>query len=385
MRASNPAPARRRLLASAGLLSLVLFAAACDGASAAAPPPGAPPPAPVELVTLGQTQVRDTTDYVGILRSRRSITVQPQVDGQVTKILVAAGDQVVAGQPLIQIDPARQEASVTAAEATRASRLATLALARRELERTQNLVDRGAINGSALDQARSTVDAAQAEVDALGAQIRQNQVQLRYYRLTAPAKGIVGDIPVRVGDRVTPLTEITTIDDNGALEVYVSIPVERIEQVAVGTEVQLIDGAGAAVASGKVHFISPQVDAATQSVLVKAAFENQAGALRGEQFVRTRVVWSSAPGIVVPALSVMRMNGQAFVYAAEAAPGGLVARQTPVSLGDLEDNQFVVAGGLTAGSQIVASNLQKLRDGAPIVAAAPPPPPAPGAAPTATP
>jgi RND family efflux transporter MFP subunit len=358
----------------AALVALLPLAAACDTSSAApGAKPGAPPPAGVQLTTLATTDVRDATEYIATLRSRRSIAIQPQVDGQITKIWVASGDRVINGQPLAQIDSARAQASVSAAEATRASRLATLALARRELERTTSLVEKGALTGQALDQARSGVEAAQADVDALTAQIQSSQVQLRYYRLVAPAVGVVGDIPVRVGDRVTPATVITTLDNNDALEAYVSIPVERAAQVKVGTAVELVGDDGANLATGQVYFISPQVNADTQSVLVKATFTNATGGLRAEQFVRARVVWSNHPGILIPALSVVRLAGQTFVFVAETTPDGktLVAKQRPVTLGELTGDSFPVEKGLAAGDRVVTSGIQKLRDGAPIAPVAP--------------
>ncbi len=181
----------------------------------------------VRLVTLQPTQLRDTTEYVATLKSRRSIVLQPQVDGQLTRIFVKSGDTVEADQPIMQIDPARQRASVTSVQATQASRQATLNYAKQQFERAERLYEGGAVSQQELDQARSSFHTAQAELSALEAQVRENEVQLDYYRVTAPAHGVVGDIPVRVGDRVTPSTLLTTIDENGLLEVYISVPVEQ--------------------------------------------------------------------------------------------------------------------------------------------------------------
>jgi RND family efflux transporter MFP subunit len=340
---------------------------------------------PVDLATIATAQVSDFTEYIGTLQSRRSITIQPQVDGQITKILVKSGDVVEAGQPLMQIDSARAQALLTAARASHTARQAALTLGRRDLERTEALVERGVSTGQALDQARASVDVTKAEVDALGAAVRESEVQLTYYRITAPARGVVGDIPVRVGDRVSPATLLTTLDNNDALEVYVSIPVERAPQVHLGTEIQLTDPAGKTVASGQVHFVSPKVNRDTQSILVKAGIVNEAAGLRPDQFVRVRVIWSSHPGVTVPALSVTRLNGQAFVFVAEKKEAGLVASQRPIGLGQLVDNQFVVESGLAAGDQVIVSGIQKLRDGAPVAPAPPPPAKAASASPDKSP
>ncbi|HKA86918.1 MAG TPA: efflux RND transporter periplasmic adaptor subunit [Haliangiales bacterium] len=346
---------------------LLLGLAACNQ-PASAGKGGPPPPAAVKLQTLVAGSIQDASEYIGTLKSRRSITVQPQVEGQLTKIFVKSGDTVDAGTPLMQIDASRQQAAVASAQATRAARLASLAYAKQQLERIQRLYDEAAVSKQELDQAKANRDSAQADVDALGAQIRQNEVQLDYYRIVAPAHGVVGDIPVRVGDRVTTATVLTTVDDNGALEAYVSIPIERAGQLRRDMEVEVLDSTGVPLGTGHVYFISPQVNADTQSILIKTDVQNEGAKLRAEQFVRARVVWSTHEGVSVPALAVVRLNGQTFVYVAESHDGALVAKQRAVALGELTANAYVVLSGLKAGEKVVVSGLQKLGDGAPIAA-----------------
>ena len=170
-----------------GALVILVLASACSKSGNAGAAGSAPPPAGVKTITLAPTEIRDTTEYIGSVKSRRSVTVQPQVDGQLIKIFVKSGDAVEAGKPLMQIDPARQQAAVSSAQATRASRLAQLAFAKQQLERVQRLFQEAAVSRQELDQAKANYDAAQAEVAALGAQIRENEVQLDYHRVAAPA------------------------------------------------------------------------------------------------------------------------------------------------------------------------------------------------------
>lgn len=358
-----------RMASSTLLIAALAACAACGqngNAAPAGPGGGAPPPAGVQLVPLAKVPIKDTTEYVGALKSRLSIRIQPQVEGQIVKILVKSGSTVEPGTVIMQIDPARQQAQVATAQANRAARLAALAFARQQLERIQRLFETGATSKQDLDQAKANVAAAQAEVDALGAQIRQNEVQLDYYRIVAPGRGVVGDIPVRVGDHVTPQTILTTIDDNSALEAYISIPIERAADLHVGMEVELIDPAGATLAAGKVHFVSPQVNPETQSILIKTNVNTTEHELRAEQFVRARVIWSTHEGVMVPALSVNRLNGQTFVFVATEVEGKLVAKQRPVVLGELSNASYVVRTGLTPGERVVGKGAQKLADGAPI-------------------
>jgi RND family efflux transporter MFP subunit len=121
-----------------------------------------------------------------------------------------------------------------------------------------------------LDQAKSARDAAQAQLDSLDAQVREQEVQLHYYKVVAPASGIVGDIPVHVGDRVSTTTQLTTVDKPGSLEVYVYVPIERSGQLKMNLPVDVIDSEGKTLVQSRVSFISPQVDNATQTVLVNA-------------------------------------------------------------------------------------------------------------------
>ncbi len=108
--------------------------------------------------------------------------------------------------------------------------------------------------------------------------------------MTAPAAGVVGDIPVRVGDRVTKSTVLTTVDDNEGLEVYVNVPVQQAPELRVGLPVRLVDDRGAVLGDQQITFVAPSVDRATQSVLAKAALDRADG-LRHDQFVRVRLVW----------------------------------------------------------------------------------------------
>ena len=374
---------------------------------------------PVAVMTVENTSLHDASEYVATLKSRHTTNVQPQVEGVLTRIFVKSGERVKAGAPLMQIDPEKQRATVSSQEATRAQKLAALNYAREQLKRQETLYQGGAASKQQLDEAQTSLAQAQADYDATGAQVREQEVQLAYYKVAAPAAGVVGDIPVRVGDRVTFPTLLTTIDQNDALELYISVPIERSHDLKLGLPVEILNEKGAVAATTQINFISPQVDEQTQQVLVKAPVASGLG-LRSDQFMRARVVWSTHPGVVVPVLAVSRVNGQYFVFAAEPAPaapaggaaaggagaaggtggdggstpggpggpggpgapgGGLVAHQKSVQLGDLVGNDYVVLSGLQAGDRIVAAGVQKLADGMPIMALpAGPPPAAAGAA-----
>jgi RND family efflux transporter MFP subunit len=321
---------------------------------------------PVEVITLEPRPVEQTGEFVGMVRSRRSTNIQPQAEGFLTRILVSSGDRVSAGAPLFEIDGTPQRAAVASLESVRAAREADAAYAAQQAARARSLLDVGATSQQEYEQAMTAQKTAEAQLKAVEEQIRQSQAELAYYRVTAPTAGIVGDVPVRQGDRVTRSTRLTTIDDNTGLEIYVNVPVQQAPLLRVGLPLRLMDDRGEVLATERTAFVAPSVDTATQSVLVKAPLDARGGQFRTDQFVRTQIVFETAPGLTVPVVSAMRINGQYFVFTAEGAEAGTVARQRAVSLGRVVGNEYVVNGGLEAGQQLIVSGIQKIGDGSPV-------------------
>jgi RND family efflux transporter MFP subunit len=190
--------------------------------------------------------------------------------------------------------------------------------------------------------------------------------QLNYYGVTAPFPGVVGDIPVHVGDYVSPQTLLTTVDQNSDLEAYIYIPTEKAANIRVGLPVKIVTSAGELIEDTKIYFVSQQVDNATQGILVKAPVHGTLDRFRNAQLVKAQVIWSTAPAPTVPVLAITRIGGQAFVYVAEQGDKGTVAKQRAVTLGDTIGNDYAVLGGLKAGDKVVVSGTQFLIDGVPI-------------------
>jgi RND family efflux transporter MFP subunit len=349
-------------------LAAILAAAACQRSEQAAPGAGpAFPPAAVEVAVAASRPIQDTSEYVATLKSRRSTAIQPQIDGQITHIFVRSGEHVQAGAPLVQIDPRRQEAAVSSQKAELEARQAAVEFARQQQQRAKALYQAGAISLQESQQADTALRTAEADLASLQAQLTQQQVQLKYYTVTAPTAGIVGDVPVRVGNQVTSQTVLTTVDQNEPLEIYVSVPMERAPDLKPGLPLEVLSGDGSTpIATTTVGFISPRVDDATQTVLVKGQVQNPGGGLRSSQFVRARIVWKTAPGLVVPVTAVLRLNGQFFAFVAEHADGRTVARQRPITVGRIVGNDYTVTSGIQPGDRVVVSGVQKLIDGAPI-------------------
>jgi RND family efflux transporter MFP subunit len=349
------------LAASAGML-------ACSGNPSQNAHAGGPPAMPVKVQEARATAVDDASEYVATLKSRDSAVIMPQVEGQITKILVHSGDAVAAGAPLMEIDPLKQQATVKSQESSRAAQEANLSYAKQQYQRTQGLYSAGVVSKQELDQTKSALDAAQAQMESLDAHVHEEEVQLHYYRVVAPWSGIVGDVPVRVGDRVTTTTQLTTVDKPGSLEIYLYVPIERSSQLKMNLPVQVLDSEGKVLADSRVTFISPQVDNTTQTVLVKARIANSNDALRQSQFIHARIVWGTHQNPQVPILAVSRLGGQYFAFVAEPQTGGsFVARQKPLKVGLTVGNDYEVQEGLKPGDKVIVSGTQFLLDGAPVI------------------
>jgi RND family efflux transporter MFP subunit len=341
---------------------------ACSGKATQDPQAAAIPAMPVKVIEATALPISDATEYVATLKSRDSAMIMPQVEGHITQIFVHSGDRVRAEASLMEIDPLKQLATVKSTESARAAQQATLSWAKQQYDRARGLAAAGVVSKQDLDQAKAAMDAAQAQMDALDAQVREQQVQLHYYKVVAPRSGIVGDIPVRVGDRVTTTTQLTTVDQPGSLEAYVYVAIEHSGQLKMDLPVQVLDSEGKVLADTKVSFISPQVDNTTQTVLVKARIVNGNDALRQSQFVRARVVFGIHQSPRVPILAVSRLAGQYFAFVAEPQTGGsFVARQKPLKIGQTIENDYEVQEGIKPGDKVIVSGTQFLLDGAPVI------------------
>ena len=343
-------------LASGGLV-------ACQKAESAPPPPRA---LPVQTVQITPEPVPQFDEYVATIKSRRSATLNPQVDGNLIQILVHSGDHVKAGQLLMVIDPAKQEATVASQAATEKQKLAVYEYNQKEVERQRKLYAAGVTSLDTEQQADQAYANAKADYEAAVASRVTQEKQLDYYKIRAPFDGIVGDIPPRQGDYVSATTLLTTVDENRDLEAYIYIPAERAAQVRQGLGVDILDNNERLIEHTAIDFISPQVDNQLQGILAKAPVHSVEASVRTAQLVKARVIWSVKPLPVVPVLAVTRLGGQTFVYVAQNDNGKFVAKQRAVTLGDTVGNNYAVESGLNSGDNVIVSGTQLLVDGAPV-------------------
>lgn len=382
--------------------------------SNSAPVNAQPPGVRVKLSTVETGTIEDSSEFIAKLESRRSVELKPRIEGQVSQIFVSSGDTVALGSAIIQIDSRQQQAAVSginaagqaaiaqlenaratlkSLQADRLSNVADVQLNQQDYKRYSDLADQGAVSRQTKDQYANRLATARANLGAIDARIqaqratisqverslqqadansRQQQVQLQYYKITAPFSGTVADIPVKIGDFVNTATKLATVTQNRPLEVNISVPLERGSQLRKGLPVEVMNAQGNRLGTSEVSFISPNVADGTQSILLKALYNNSQGELRADQLVKARVIWSQRSGVLIPTTAVSRVAGETFAYVTqtEKSPQGvsqLVARQKRVKLGGITGNNYQVLEGLQPDEKIIVSGLLNLRDGVPIV------------------
>jgi RND family efflux transporter MFP subunit len=350
----------RVVIRGLGLFALAM-GLACSKPEVKAPAP----PREVDVLTLSPTEVRETSEYLGNLISRQSVSVLPQVAGYVRKINVRPGAEVDAGTTLLEVDARQESAALESAQAQHQSASSGLELAQRTLARTQSLYKEGLVSAQELERAQAALEAAQASSQSTAAQVSQRRVVLQYFEVKAPFAGTVGDVVVRVGDFVTASTLLTTVAQADVLEVSIAVPADRARAVRPQMVLELLKPSGDLLLAAPIYFVAPQADSKSQLVDVKAAFRNTIG-LRPNELVRTRLVYGVRSALQVPALAVTRQSGQTFVFAVAEKDGKTVVERRPVTLGALGESSYLVLKGLAEGDRIAVSSLQALRDGAAI-------------------
>jgi RND family efflux transporter MFP subunit len=353
-----------------GVVCLVLVGLVAVGCQkkAAAPPDGAGMQGlPVQTVAVTLSPVPQSSEYVATIKSRRSATLQPQVDGRITEIRVRSGDHATAGQPMMSIDPLHQQASVDSARATERQKKALYDYNTSEIERQRKLFEAGITSRDVFEQAQQAYGNAKADYESAEALSKTQEEQLAYYSIRAPFDGVVGDIPVHVGDYVSSTTILTTVDENKDLEAYIYVPTERAGQVRQGLAVELMDTNGNLLQKTSIDFLSAEVDSTLQGILVKAPVRATPEILRNAQMVKARVIWSTTPMAVIPVLAVSRQGGQSFVFVARDQNGHTAAIQTPVTLGDTVGNTYSISSGLKVGDRVIVSGTQFLVNGMPVI------------------
>ena len=383
------------------------------------PPQGFGPPqsVPVKIQPINTVEVKDSSEYVATLEAQERVSLRPEANGRVTEIFVESGETVQSGDQILQLSAERSQAELSGAlasinaaraardtaqaelrtaEAERARAEAEVNLQNEEIERAQYLVERGAQSQQALDLIVRDLDTAIANLNADEERIQAARASLAQAKaalaqaqadsaairedlldktVVAPIAGMIGDIPIKLGDYVTEADVLTTITQNQTLELELPVSEGDVDQLQVGLLVELTQfGAETPIATGRISFVSPQTNADSQATLVKARFSNPTGRLRDAQKVEASIIWNQRPGILIPTEAVSRLAGQTFVFVvesetqAESGETQQVARQKLVQLelDKIHGNHYQVLEGLAPGEMLIVTGILNLIDGVPI-------------------
>ena len=243
-------------------------------------------------------------------------------------------------------------------------------VSRQELDIAENNHDTavsslGAINAQIQAQ-KAVVLQTQKDVKQADEMLSEQRAQLRYYDVAAPFAGVVGDIPVKIGDYVSPTSQLLTVTVNQPLEAYIYLPIEKSSIVRTGMQVQLVSPDGRDLGPSRIFFVAPGAEGDDQTLLVKAEYGNDDGGVRSGETGQALITWSQNPGLWVPATAVSQIAGQQFVFVAKHENGQWTAHQIPVKLGEPDNSRFPVIDGLTADDEIVVGGTANLFDKMPI-------------------
>ena len=360
--------------ARAAALSLLVVPLACSNGKAAPPPP----PATVAVVDVLRQDVPVRTQWVATLDGYVNARIQPQVTGYLVKQNYVEGSFVKKGEVLFEIDPRPFQAVLDQARGQKAQAEAQLGRAARDVERDTPLAAARAIARSQLDNDIQAKLAAAASVESAKAAVKTAQLNLEFTKVRSLTDGIAGIARGQIGDLVGPATLLTSVSRLDPIKAYVAISEREYLRFVGGfnggaarpfpngdTPLELLLEDGTVYPRpGKFVLADRQVDAATGTIRIAAAFSNPGNILRPGQFGRVRATLGVTQGaLLVPQRAVTELQGS-YQIAVVSKDNKVAIR--PVKVGARVGMMWVIEDGLAADEKVVAEGVQKVRDGAPV-------------------
>lgn len=343
------------------LTLFVLLAAACGK--------DRPPPSAAVPVTVSEAAIRSVPfelAAVGTAEPIQSVTIQPQVSGQLMRVAFREGDEVGQGQALFQVDARPFRAALQQAQAILARDRARAENARQELERSRTLAEQQYITAQEYDQTRANAGAADATLAADEAAVEQARLNLQYATIRAPIGGRTGSLTVREGNLVRANeTVLVTINQIRPILIRFAVPATNLGMIQRyrGTRIPVVatPTGGGAGSEGTLSFIDNAVDSTTGTIMLKGEFQNRDGALWPGAFVNVQVrLFVEDSVLVVPSAAVMGGQQGNYVFVVRDSTASIKQVTVQRESGDLS----VVKGELAAGDRVVTDGQLLLRPGA---------------------
>ncbi|MEN5365471.1 efflux RND transporter periplasmic adaptor subunit [Stenotrophomonas sp. TWI273] len=334
-------------------------------------------PVPVTVIDAVRQDVPVYASALGTVAAMNTVTVSPQVGGQLISLNFKEGQEVKKGDLLAQIDPRTLQASYDEAAAAKRQNQAQLATARSNYQRSSSAEYRQYVAKTDLDTQRNQVAQFESAVAANEASMRAAQVQLQYTRVTAPISGIAGIRAVDAGNIVSAGTALVTLTQIHPIHVVFNLPERQLPavrqaQAAGPVDIAALDRNDAHVLTdgGKLDVVDNQISSDSGTFRARALFDNEDNSLWPGQFVNVRMqLRTIAGGVVIPTQAVMRGPDGEYVYIVK--PDSTVAMQTVKSGVEVGDSQVQITEGLKGGERVVSEGQFRLKPGAKVTALKP--------------
>lgn len=327
--------------------------------------------APVQAATATSESVPRYLSGLGTVTAANTVTVRSRVDGQLLAIHFQEGQQVKAGDLLAEIDPSQFKVALAQAQGQLAKDKATLANARRDLARYQQLVKSNLVSRQELDTQQSLVSETNGTIKADEAAVASAQLQLNWSRIVAPIDGRVGLKQVDIGNQISSgdTTGIVVLTQTHPIDLVFTLPendiaaVVQAQKAGKALPVEAWDRTNKQkITSGTLLSLDNQIDATTGTIKLKARFSNQDDALFPNQFVNARMlVDTEQNAVVIPAAALQMGNEGHFVWVLNA--DNKVSKHT-VTPGIQDSLKVVISAGLSAGDRVVTDGIDRLTEGA---------------------
>jgi len=327
--------------------------------------------APVQAATAVSAAVPRYLSGLGTITAANTVTVRSRVDGQLMALHFQEGQQVKAGDLLAEIDPSQFKVALAQAEGQLARDKATLANARRDLARYQQLSKTNLVSRQELDAQQALVNETLGTIKADEAAVASAQLQLTWSRITAPVDGRVGLKQVDIGNQISSgdTNGIVVLTQTHPIDVLFTLPESDIATIVQAQKagktltVEAWDRTNKQkLSTGTLLSLDNQIDATTGTIKLKGRFENQDDALFPNQFVNARMlVDTQQDAIVIPTAALQMGNDGHFVWVLNS--DNKVSKHT-VTTGIQDSEKVVITAGLSAGDRVVTDGIDRLTEGA---------------------
>jgi membrane fusion protein (multidrug efflux system) len=329
-----------------------------------------------ETMTVQKSDIELPYKFSARMKGQNDVTVTPQVSGQLMKICVTEGQQVKPGQTLFIIDSRNAQLELEAAQANYQAALAQENSAKLEYESNKNLFEKKIVSSYMLNNSENSYKQAQAAVAQAKAAVNRAKVNLGFCTITASVSGIIGEIPVRVGDQVSPMTQLTMLSGNTTMDAEISVTEALVESMvkegvsASELEKYLSNMPPATFVmkngteyphKGRFVSLTGVVNAATGSLTAKVSFPNPDGHLYSGIQGTVVINFAEKDVIVIPQNSVIRLQDKSQVFKVKADSTATAIEVTTSDTGNGKD--FIITSGLNVGDKIVTTGANNVTEG----------------------